>query len=153
MPAFINPEEIVSDTLLTARIDLKNDRMRFEAVLRDNAPVITDYIPPLGDGQGYTPLELFLISLLTCSGGTIVSLLRKKRKTVVSYSMSAEGYRREEHPTSFSKIVLHCELVSPDATDEDMRRCIELSEEKYCPVWAMIKGNVEVVCDFKIHLE
>jgi putative redox protein len=135
---------------LEIKIDLINDRLRFKTSLRDNDPIVTDYIPPLGDGQGYTPLELFLISLATCSGGTIVPLLRKKRKTVVSFQMRAEGFRREEHPTSFEKIHLHCDLVSPDATEEDMRRCIELAEEKYCPVWAMIKGNVEVICDYSI---
>jgi putative redox protein len=137
---------------LTVQINLTNDKLRFEAALRDNDTIVSDYIPPLGDGRGYMPLELFLVSLATCSGGTIVSLLRKKRKTVTSFSMRAEGFRREEHPTIFEKIVLHCELVSPDASDEDMRRCIELSEEKYCPVWAMIKGNVEVSCEFSIKI-
>jgi hypothetical protein len=38
-----------------------------------------------------------------------------------------------------------------DATDEDMRRCIELMEEKYYPVWGMVKGIVEVLCRFIIH--
>lgn len=143
----------MSDTPLTAGIRLTNDKLRFDAALRDNPPIVSDYIPPLGDGKGYTPLEIFLISFLTCSGGTIVSLLRKKRKTVTSFAMRAEGFRRGEHPTSFEKIVLHCDLVSPDATDEDMRRCIELTEEKYCPVWAMIRGNVEVVVDYIIKTE
>jgi putative redox protein len=135
---------------VSIQISLANDKLRFSARSRDNDAVYSDNLPPLGDGQGYMPVELFLISLATCSGSTIVSLLRKKRKTVVSFGMRAEGYRREEHPRSFERIILHCELVSPDATDEDMRRCIELTEEKYCPVWAMIKGNVEVVCGFTI---
>lgn len=143
----------MSTAPLQVTIDLTNEKLRFESRLRDNAPIVTDYVPPLGDGHGYTPLELFLVSLATCGGGTIVSLLRKKRKTVVSFRMRAEGFRREEHPTCFERINLHCELVSPDATDEDMLRCIELSEEKYCPVWAMIKGNVEVRCEFVIHAE
>jgi putative redox protein len=137
---------------LTVQINLTNNKLRFESTLRDNDTIVSDYIPPLGDGHGYMPLELFLVSLATCSGGTIVSLLRKKRKTVTAFTMRVEGFRREEHPTIFEKIVLHCELVSQDATDEDMRRCIELTEEKYCPVWAMIKGNVEVVCEFHIKI-
>lgn len=143
----------MSEGPVTVSINLTNEKLRFKTVLRDNNPIVSDYIPPLGDGKGYMPLELFLVSFETCSGGTIVSLLRKKRKTVTSFSMRAEGFRREEHPTYFEKIILHCDLVSPDATDEDMRRCIELSEEKYCPVWSMIKGNVEVVCDFTIKAE
>lgn len=134
-------------------IRLVGDKLRFDAALRDNAPITIDYLPPFGDGRGYTPTELFLISLMSCSGSTIVSLLKKKRKTVVSFVMSAKGYKREEHPAIFERVELHCELVSPDATEEDMRRCIELTEEKYCPVWAMVKRNVEVVCTFGIMLE
>ncbi len=138
-------ESVIVKTVLT------NDKLRFETALRDNNPIVSDYIPPLGDGQGYMPLELFLTSMMTCAGGTIVSLLRKMRKTVAAFRIEAEGFRRDEHPTYFEKIVLRMELVSPDATDEDMARCIELSEEKFCPVWAMIRGNVEVACEFTIH--
>jgi putative redox protein len=136
---------------VSVQIVLVNDNLRFSAHSGNNDPIYSDSLPPLGNGQGYMPTELLLISLATCSGSTIVSLLRKKRKTVVSFSMQAQGYKREEYPKSFEKIILHCELVSPDATDDDMRRCIELTEEKYCPVWAMIKGNVEVVCEFSIN--
>lgn len=135
---------------IIVKTELTNDKLRFETALRANQPIISDYIPPLGDGQGYMPLELFLTSMLTCAGGTVASLLRKKRKTVTAFRMEAEGLRRDEHPTYFEKIILRMELVSPDATDEDMARCIQLTEEKYCPVWAMIRGNVEVACEYTI---
>jgi putative redox protein len=131
-------------------IDLVGDGLRLAAHAGSNAPVYTDSPPPFGGGEGYTPTELFLISLATCSGSTIVSLLRKKRKTVVSFKMKAEGFKREAHPKIFEKVILRCELVSPDATDEDMRRCIELTEEKYCPVWGMVRGNVRIECDYII---
>ena len=134
-------------------IELVGGGLRFCARAGGNGPVYTDSKLPLGSGEGYAPTELFLVSLATCSGSTVVSLLRKKRKTVVSFKMTAEGFKREEHPQIFEKVILHCELVSPDATDEDMRRCIELTEEKYCPVWGMIKGNVEIICDFSIRVD
>lgn len=129
---------------------LVDDQLRFSSSVRENEPVFTDSVPPLGSGRGYLPTELFLISLMTCSGSTIVSLLRKKRKTVVSFAVSARGHKREEYPAIFERVDLRFELVSPDATDADMKRCIELTEEQYCPVWAMVKGNVEVVCSFVI---
>lgn len=131
-------------------VELVGGGLRLASFAGNHAPVYTDSPPPFGQGEGYTPMELFLISLATCSGSTVVSLLRKKRKTVVSFKMKAEGYKREEHPQVFEKIIMHCELVSPDVTDEDMRRCIELTEEKYCPVWGMVKGNVRIECDYII---
>jgi len=37
-----------------------------------------------------------------------------------------------------------------DAGDEDVQKAIHLSEESVCPVWAMLKGNVEIQVDFRI---
>ena len=81
---------------------------------------------------------------------TVAPVLRKKRRTVERLVVRATGTRRVEHPTAFTRIVLHFELTSPDATEEDLRRSIELTEEKYCPVWAMVKGNVEIETPFEI---
>jgi uncharacterized OsmC-like protein len=36
-------------------------------------------------------------------------------------------------------------LKSSDVTDADFEKVIGLSDEKLCPVYAMIKGNVDVV--------
>jgi uncharacterized OsmC-like protein len=30
------------------------------------------------------------------------------------------------------------------------QKAIQLSEETYCPVWAMVKNNVEIETDYKI---
>lgn len=135
---------------LTVTVELTNDKLQFAAVARDNPAIHSDYIPPLGDGQGYLPLEIMLVSLATCAGGTVASLLRKMHKTVCGLTVSARGERRDQHPLSFCRIDLDFCLASPDAGKAEMQRALQLSEETYCPVWAMIKGNVEVHCTFTI---
>ena len=130
--------------------ELINDKVQFQGKARTNQPIICDYAPPLGDGLGYTGLELFLVSLADCSGSTVVSLLRKMRKDVSGFRVNAQGVRREEHPTYFEKITLEFILDSRDAAEADLQKAIRLSEEKFCPVWAMIKNNVEVATRFKI---
>ena len=129
---------------------LVDGQAKFASTARGLTPVVTDSAPPFGQGLDYKPLELFLVSLGTCVATTVAPVLRKKRRQVDRLVVTASGTRREEHPTSFTRIVLRFELTSPDATDEDLRRSIELTEEKYCPVWAMIKGNVEVETPFEI---
>lgn len=129
---------------------LVDGQAKFASTARGLPPIVTDSAPPFGEGLEYKPLELFLISLATCAATTVAPILRKKRRTVERLVVRATGERREEHPTSFSRIVLRFELTSPDATDEDLRRSIELTEEKYCPVWAMVKGNVAVETPFEI---
>jgi putative redox protein len=72
------------------------------------------------------------------------------RKTITACDIHARGMRREEHPTGFHTIFLTIDLKSPDTSEEDIRKILELSEEKYCPVWALLKGNVEVNVKYNI---
>ena len=90
------------------------------------------------------------MSLTVCSASTIVYLLRKMRKAVTGFEVHAKGIRREQHPTSFQRISLEFTLHSPDAEDVDMQNAIQLAENTYCPVWAMLKGNVEVATQYCI---
>ena len=125
-------------------VSLLNGRMMFKGNAGDNPEIITDYIPPIGDGKGYMPLELFLLSLSSCLGGALSALLRKTGKGITALSIEAEGVRREQHPTSFESITLDIRVTSPDVTEADVKKAVDISEASICPVWAMIKGNVEV---------
>jgi putative redox protein len=135
---------------LTASATLINDKVKFSGVSRDNKEIIIDYVKPIGDGEGYTSLELFLISLATCSGTAVSLMLRKMRKDVSGLKISTYGERREEHPTYFKKILIHFELESKDAEASDMEKAIKISEDSICPVWNMVKNNVEIISEFEI---
>jgi len=130
---------------LTASIKLLNKKLHFEGNVEGNEPISIDYTPPLGDNLGYTSLELLLLSLSSCMGSAVLTFLRKMQKTVTSCEITAKGLRKEDHPTCFKTILLFINLSSPDTTDNDLDKVIKLSEETYCPVWAMLKGSVEVI--------
>lgn len=131
---------------------LTNNKVQFIGVSNANPdqPITFDYKPPLGDGSGYNGLELLLMSLSGCSATAIVYLLRKMGKTVSGLEVHAEGIRREQPPIKFEKIFIKFILNSKDTGDADIQRAIQLSEQSVCPVWQMIKNNVEVVPDYKI---
>ncbi len=134
---------------ILASLVLVNDRLHFTGMADQNPQVSIDYTPPLGDNLGYTSLELLLLSLSSCVGSSILVLLRKMRKTVASFEINSRGIRKQDHPTGFKTIILDIKLSSPDASSEDIHKVIKLSEETYCPVWSMMKGNVEVVINLK----
>ena len=71
-------------------------------------------------------------------------------KTIESCIINSNGIRKEEHPTGFKEISLNIEIKSSDITDEDMKKVIFLTEDKYCPVYSMLKGNVDIEINFKI---
>ena len=129
---------------LNASIELVNDRLHFIGKVGENAPVSIDYIAPLGDNLGYTSLELLLLSLSSCLGSAVLTFLRRMNKTILKCELNSKGERREEHPTGFKNIHIEVVIGSPDATEADLQKVIAMAEEKYCPVWSMIKGNTTV---------
>jgi putative redox protein len=135
---------------LNAKITLINDKLNFKAFAGENESISIDYVPPLGDNLGYTSLELLLLSLSSCIGSSVLIFLRKMRKTITGFEIHSRGIRREEHPTCFKTIILTIDLKSDDTAEEDLKKVIKLSEDTYCPVWAMIKGNVEVEIKYNI---
>jgi putative redox protein len=62
-------------------------------------------------------------------------------------------YKTRQHPTSFQKIFLEFVVTSGDVKDADIKKAIKLAEESVCPVWAMVKGNAEIVTEYKIIAE
>lgn len=135
---------------VTTELKLVNDRLNFLGNAGYDQPVSIDYIPPLGDNKGYTSLELLLLSLSSCLGTSVLTMLRKMNKTVSSFEIRSAGYRKQEHPTGFRNIRLDIFLKSPDVTGIEMDKAIKLSEDTYCPVWSMIKGNTEVEVNYDI---
>ena len=130
---------------LETQTTLVNDRVQFSGKARNNPSILMDYFPPLGDGEGYTGLEVLLLSLSGCSGTAIKVLLRKMNKTVEGLTVETSGIRQEEAPFAFSRIDLVYTLKSPDVSVADLEKVIRLTETSMCPVWAMLKGNVEII--------
>lgn len=133
---------------LQASVVLINDRLHFNGCVEGNPPVSIDYIPPQGDSLGYTSLELFLLSLSSCVASAVVVMLRKMQKEFSGCEVLARGIRREEHPTGFASVQLTLKLSSENLSETELQKVITLAEG-ICPVWSMIKGNVEVSIIFE----
>jgi putative redox protein len=136
---------------LSSSIRLVNNKLHFIGTVGENNPVSIDYIPPLGDDLGYTSLELLLMSLSSCIGSAVLIFLRKMNKTITDCEINAKGFRREEHPTGFKNILIGIHIISSDVTENDLKKVIALAEDKYCPVWSMIKGNTTVEINYSIN--
>jgi len=142
----------MTEQLEEVTVCLTNDKVQFTGVSKSNPerPIMFDYHPPMGDGQGYNGLELLLMSLAGCSGTAIVYLLRKMRKNISGLKINAKGIRRSQPPIKFEKIFLEFIVNSNDVEEADIQKVIQLAEESVCPVWQMIKNNVEVVSEYSI---
>jgi len=135
---------------LTTSINLLNEKLHFEGNVNGNDPISIDYIPPFGENLGYTSLELFLFSLSSCIGSSVLIFLRRMKKTISGFEIISSGIRKEEHPTGFKTVTLQLIIKSPDIKAENLDKVIKLSEKTYCPVWSMIQGNVEISVTYNI---
>lgn len=135
---------------METEVTLTDNKVRFSGKSRNNPAVIMNYFPPFGDGEGYTGLEMLLLSFSGCSGTAVTALLRKMGKTMNGLTIRAKGQRQDTMPMAFRTIDVMFSIHSPDVTEEDASKVLHLAETSMCPVWAMIRGNVEVRATFQI---
>ena len=141
----------MSKDFLEISLKTVNDKVKFADSCGDNEEISVDYIPPVGGGEGYTSLELLLVSFASCVSTLTLALLRSNfKRTVLSLQAKASGTVRSEHPKALSHIHLDLAIQSPDAEEGDVNTVLKMAESKFCPVWAMIKGNVEIEASFTI---
>jgi putative redox protein len=90
-----------------------------------------------------SPREGVLAALAGCTAMDVASILRKKRQTATGYRISVVGEtRNDEHPHVFTRIVVEHQVEGVE--EEALRRSIELSATRYCPVIAMLSASVTI---------
>jgi len=141
-------------SILRVRVGDLRGKMNLTGTGHAKSTVAIDYPPPLGEDNGFTSLELLMVSLASCSSHSLKYVLAKHGIQLEDITVNATGQRRmDEHPTLLTKIELEYQLfgkdLSPAAIDDAMR----VVEEKMCPVWAMLRGQVEIVWKYSIRTE
>jgi putative redox protein len=130
----------------TAEVTLR-DGLHFDVTTGSGRSFAYD---DLADG-GLGPIESILSSLAACSAMDVISIALKKRQGVERYTVHATGEQRDEYPKIYTRIDLVHEVVGRDIDSVAIRRCIELSATKYCPVNAMLAaGATEIHHRYRI---
>ena len=91
-----------------------------------------------GSETAANPVETVLMAAATCSAMDIIPMLQKRRKTVTGLTVNLSATRAETHPKVFTHIEMDFHIVSPDVTQEELSKAIELSQSKYCSVSIML---------------
>jgi len=104
-----------------------------------------------GDNSAASPMQVMLQSVAACQSMDIVSILRKKRKDIIDFRIELDAEQAENHPKYFTKLKLLYKLISETATEKDLLRCIELSQDTYCGAFAMLKrANTEIEWEYEL---
>ena len=94
---------------------------------------------------GGSPVETVLTALGACTAMDIISIASKKRQAIDEYRIHVSGSQRDEHPQVFTEIEIVHEVAGRDLSEAAIRRAIELSATKYCPVNAMLSAGATEV--------
>jgi putative redox protein len=95
------------------------------------------------------PMELVLMALGACTATDIVIVLKKKRQKLEGLEVICSGERAAEPPTVWTKLEIVYRLKG-DLDEAAVKHAIELSEEKYCSVAAMLKKTAKITWRYEI---
>ena len=96
-----------------------------------------------------SPMEMLLSALGACSLVDVVLILGKKRQTLTSLEVDVTGERAETTPAVWKKIEMVYRLAG-ELDDKAVRDSIELSQNKYCSVAAMLGKTAEITYRYEI---
>ncbi len=135
---------------MTVRAVLESG-MRFDVETGSGHHIILDAAEHNG-GQdaGPRPMEMLLVALASCAGMDIIAILRKKRQQVTAYEVQVYGERTEDYPKPFVKIHVEHIFTGRTLQAEAVRRAIDLTEEKYCGVSAMLGKAATITHTFRL---
>ena len=103
-----------------------------------------------GQNKGMRPKPLTLASLGGCTGMDVVSMLQKMHMNLTYFNILVDGELTEDHPKYYHKIHLTYEFKGENLDLKKIKQAIDLSQDKYCGVGALLKKGAEVTYDIKI---
>jgi putative redox protein len=120
---------------------------RFAATGPSGHAMVVDADRESNSGPG--PMEMLLMALGACTATDVVSVLKKKRQKLESLEVVCSGERAAQPPTVWTKIEIVYRLRG-ELDEAAVKHAIELSEEKYCSVAAMLKKTAAISWRYEI---
>src|SRR6266700_3362234 len=95
------------------------------------------------------PMELLLMALGACTATDVVIILEKKRQKLQSLEVICSGERAAEPPAVWTKLEIVYRLRG-QLDDAAVKHAIQLSEDKYCSVAAMLRKTAALSWRYEI---
>lgn len=111
---------------------------------RNNFPVV------MTQPMGVSGADLLPMSLIGCTMWDTIAILEKKRQKVTAFRASAESVRDKEPPWVFREIHIRYVFVGQKLERKHIQSAIEISEQKYCSIYATLKQVVKITSEFEI---
>lgn len=114
--------------------------------------VVMDGAPEQGGrNMGVRPMEMLLLGLGGCASYDVIAMLKKGRQDIVDCKAEVEAERVDAVPAVFSKIHIKFIVSGNNLKENQVKRAVELSAEKYCSASIMLgAAGVEMSHSYEI---
>lgn len=100
--------------------------------------------------KGVAASDLLSMALIGCASHDVVEILNKQKQDLQELKVTAESFQDDNPPWRFRKIHIHYQVVGKSIDPEKVRKAIQLSEEKYCSVYATLRDAIEITHGFEV---
>jgi len=135
-------------------IELTRNKAQFEFTATNNQaqlPICAS--PVLGATQnGFRPMELLLVGLASCLSIDVLTILYKQKQDINKYQVKVKATRKEAEPPIFETITVSL-YVWGKVSDIKLYKALELTKEKYCSVYHILKPTSQIQTQYFINHE
>ncbi len=125
------------------------ENMAFETDFNGHK-IIVDADPNFGgENRGPLPKPLLLNALSGCTAMDVVSILKKMQVEFETFEIDVDASMTEEHPKYYDKIHLIYTFKGKDLPMKKLEKAVNLSQERYCGVSAMLMKASELTYEIK----
>jgi putative redox protein len=103
-----------------------------------------------GRDLGVRPMEMLLLGMGGCSAIDVLNILQKGRQSVEDCVVEITGERAETDPKVFTKIQMHYIVTGEKLNENQVKRAISLSAEKYCSASIMMGKTAEITHSYEL---
>jgi putative redox protein len=108
-------------------------------------------VDDIAGGTGPKPIELVAAALAGCTAFDVITILRgKKHQLVTAYEVQVNAEQAERPPQVFVAVRIHHIVKGRDIDAAAVSEAIQISEEKYCSVEAMLRHNAVIRTTFEV---
>ena len=106
-----------------------------------------------GSNAATRPKELILLGLGGCTASDVIAILQKMRENVTRFEVDVDADLATEHPKVFTQIHIKYKFWGEDLKPANLEKAINLSQDKYCAVSAMLAKACPVTHSYEINPE
>jgi putative redox protein len=118
---------------------------------RQGTAIVVGRTPASGEEwRGVKASDMLVMSLVSCSAQDVIGIMQKQRQQVSTFRVSADAEQDDDPPWRFRAIHIHYRFSGHKLNENFVKRAIELSQEKYCSVYATLRDGVHITSDYEI---